>query len=50
MSNMIVFLPLKVSKKNFKMKKVILRQKKVGVIPLGPYDVYVNNVYVNIIR
>lgn len=29
----------------FTMKRIILRQKKIGVIPRGPYDVYVNNVY-----
>lgn len=28
------------------MKQIILRQKKIGIIPRGPYDVYVNNVYV----
>lgn len=28
------------------MKRIILRQKKIGIIPRGPYDVYVNNVYV----
>lgn len=28
------------------MKQVIIRQKKIGIIPRGPYDVYVNNVYV----
>ena len=41
-----IFAAESIKKKNFKMKKVILRQKKVGVIPRGPYDVYVNNVYV----
>ena len=29
------------------MKQIILRQKKIGIIPRGPYDVYVNNVYVD---
>ncbi|MBR4919431.1 MAG: hypothetical protein IKZ52_09480 [Bacteroidales bacterium] len=28
------------------MKQIILRQKKIGIIPRGPYDVYVNNVFV----
>lgn len=34
------------SKMRDAMRQFVLRQKKIGIIPRGPYDVYINNKYI----